>query len=235
MIKSPFSKLFLTFLLIITCFSFSAYAQTESRGAIHRYLDIPFDNITTDEMLRVVMDDKGVSMDVQNNQLSFRASGIEDYGYKWNMYVDFNEDLTSINRISLSNAENGWGKDDEFRTLIERDILQFINVETQLIEKYGEPDVRFFYTDPSRYNLDGSTKFMFSSDQWSIEEMLDVCEDDKYLVAFSTWGNTKLCVWVDWMNEYTQGYLTRINLYFLSEANQNSSLSIVAYPPVAQP
>jgi hypothetical protein len=226
--KHPLSMFFLISLLIITCFSFSAYAQTENGGAIHQYLDIPFDNITTEGVDQIVLGKTGA---IEKNEFGYYL--ISDYGYDFKMQVDFNEELFSINRIFLSTIENGWGKDDEFRTLIERDVLQFMDMETQLIGQYGEPDWRGFMTVAENYSLKGSTIFMFSDSTWNTDQMMQVCNKDKYFIAYSTWGNVTLRLWVNWLEEYKRGYLTKLDLYFLRNLPQVTFPSIVEYPPVS--
>ncbi len=210
--------------LILFCLPRAGYADTAQE--LHLYLGIPFDAVTPAAVGQALLDSFGeVTPGEYGDYL------VDDFGYAFRMTVSFHDDLKSAYRIFLGSAENGWGTDDEFPALIRRDILQFLDMEAQLTARWGGPDIRYFYTDTTRYGLNGFTRFMFPGGVWDAEQMMRVCEEDRYLVAFSQWGNATLRLWADWKNEKKFGYLTKLDLYFDNELPDTQPPDIVAYPP----
>ena len=219
-------------MILFLCLSCTGHAEPADTNGLHRYQDIPFTDINAAEIAQIIPEITGDPFEISQNVWSGESRGIEDFGYTWNLYVDFYDNYTDINRVFLESAENGWGRGDAFRTLIRRDTLQFIDLEAQLIRRYGEPDLRFFYTDARNYNLKGFTEFMFPGGVWDAEQIMAVCETDRYIVAFSRWGNVTIQLWVNWLEECKPGYLTRLGLYFLDKLPEPGEHIIMDYPPV---
>ena len=229
--RTPDPMVCLIALVLILCLPFPGHAETQDTQEPHLYLDIPFTGITAAEVAQIIPERTGVAFAISNKVWSGKARWIEDFGYTWNLYIDFYDNYTDINRVFLSNAENGWGRGDEVKALIRRDTLQFIDLEAQLIRRYGEPDVRFFYTNAKNYNMKGFTMFMFPGGVWDAEQIMTVCETDRLIVAFSRWGNVTIRLWVDWLEECRPGYLTQLNLYFLDKLAEPRKHTIIDYPP----
>lgn len=224
--KHSSSVVCLVTILIVICSTCVVYVHAENGGVLYQYLDIPFDTATPELVDQIVLEKTG---SLEKNEYGNYL--ISDFGYDFGMQVDFNEDYKSANRVFLGIIEDCWGRGDEFKALVERDIQEFIDIETQLIERYGEPDYQYFYTDGQVYDLPGLTKFMFTDGEWDTDQMMEICEKDKLLVAFSVWGNAELRLWVNWIRECKPGYLVKLDLYFEDQI-YTSSPSIVEYPPV---
>lgn len=216
----------ISLLLLLTGIIPSGIAEMENKGELHQYLEIPFESATPDAVSQILQKETG-----EGNPDQYGFYQITDFGYMWDLHVDFDEDQKSVNRVYLVRPESGWGESSEFEEKVQKDILQFIDMEAQLTVLYGEPDDRFFYTNVSKYNANYLTRFMFPSGKWDAVQMMDVCKGDRYLVASSVWGNVELRVWVDWVNKKKFGYLTKLNLFFFDEAVFQSPKTIVEYPP----
>lgn len=216
----------MTLVLSLSFVTTFGIAQTENMPELHQYLDISFDNATPDEISKILQQKTGESNPDESG--SFQ---ITDFGYSWDLHVDFNEDYRSANRIYLVRPGSGWGEGFEFEEKAQKDIAQFIDMEAQLTALYGEPDYRFFYTDVSKYNASYLTRFMFPSGTWDAAQMMEVCKGDKYLVASSIWGNVELRVWVDWINKKKFGYLTKLSMFFYDDVVFQTPTTIVEYPP----
>lgn len=223
--KNPIAMVCLMIALALTSFSTTGIAQEKNESEIHHYLDISFETTTPDEIPKILQEKTGSILTDEYGMYK-----ITDFGYEFDMQVDFNENDVGVNRITLHRAGSGWRTETEFGGLVEHDILQFIDMEAQITTQYGEPDYRFFYTDGAKYNQSGFSKFMFVDGKWNAAQMMKVCENDKYLVAYSTWGNAVLRVWVDWKNKGEYGYLSQLDLHFDNEVFSTQK-SIAEYPP----
>lgn len=111
---------------------------TVKAEAPYLYHHIPFDLTTTDELEKALGEEFGrVTKD------DYGMYWIEDFGYSFNMQADF-RGRNGVDRLVLHRSGNGYAEGDAFRLLVQQDIDQFIDMENQLIQHYGQPDFRFF-------------------------------------------------------------------------------------------
>ena len=225
--KTAIKILCLIWTLLVSSLPLATAAQAEVENRIHLYGGISFDSTTAEEVENALQKTVGI-ISIDDELSMYRIS---DFGYNFDVHVDFLEKGAGIDRIALYKVGNYWGRDDQFRVLAEQDILQFLDMETQMIQRYGEPDFRFFYTDEEKYKQKIFSRFMFPTDTWDAVRMMEVCDNDKYLVAHTIWGNITLRVWVNWIDERTQGYLTKLDLSFKESNPWQSIPDIVMYPP----
>jgi len=211
-------------------------ATAWAQNTTHSFLNLPADTITTAIVEQALLDHYG---EVRLND--YGKYLINDLGgYEFAVSVEYNdESKVGVSRIFMSSTESGWGKGDEFKEVISRDIAQFLVMEQELMERYGEPDERFFYTDPSQYKLSGWTRFMFPSGSWTFDDLMGVCEAEGLLIAYTRWDNLRIRLWVDWQKEKKPGFLSMLNWYYthasvLTDVSPQIIVNeeLVPYPPV---
>ena len=207
--KSLICKALLIIVLCVVCIPLYTSADTQDGKVRIQYWDIPFDTATPELVDQIVLDKMGfIEMDEYGNYL------ISDFGYEFRMTINFRKNNYSADRVFLATANNGWGRGDEFRAKIMRDSLQFIDMEAQLIERYGEPNRRIAYTSTETFDLPNDTRFLLADGEWDINQMTDVCEIGNNFVVISCWANAGLRLWVNWTRECYAGYLVKLDLYF---------------------
>lgn len=186
-----------------------AWSVTSAEEALRYYKNIPFKASTPDSVRHTLFEmvDE-ISMDDNGNYT------LDDYGYELTVKFYFKGDKADINKIVLKPTGELYGVDEAFRQLVIRDVERFVDLETKLIEQYGEPEFRFFYTDGGKYGKPNLTRFMFADPKWNEESLLAVFDEDAYLVAHSVWGNLMLRLWANGINERTRGYLTKVDIIF---------------------
>ena len=151
---------------------------------------------------------------------SFFAQGVDN----WVCYKDVYRTLLSSAQVSCVIAE-------EFDGRVQSDLLQFIDVEDQLTAMYGKPDCRFFLTNNEQNK---TTRYMFQSGTWDMEQMLHIYEKELVVAHYSIWGNVVLRTWIDAKNEKVEGkYLTRIMLYY--HPNMEITTNLIAAPIIQFP
>ena len=69
-----------------------------------------------------------------------------NFGFEWYLQIQFEANGIDINRMILSSAQSSRVAPTEFQERLYSDLLQFIDVEGQLTDLYGEPDYRFFFS-----------------------------------------------------------------------------------------
>lgn len=185
------------------------------------YRDISFDVTTADEIEKPLIEAFGqVTKDDHGMYL------IEDFGYNFNMQVDF-RGQSGVERLVLHRAGNGYGEGDAFRQLVQQDMDQFMDMENQLIHQYGEPDFRFFYTREENANM--WTRFMFSDSVWNRERLMEVYESNQYVVAHSIWNNVTLRVWSNGLDKRNRGYLSKLDVQFAFQSEWTQTPAITEY------
>ena len=100
-------------------------------------------------------------------------------------------------------------------------------MEKKLIQLYGEPDYRYFYTSTA-----GKwTRWMFSDEQWDLNRLRMVFDRERYIRATSIWGNVTLEVWANGVDQRTRGYLTKLKLEYNHQTVwQQSTPQVALYP-----
>ena len=216
--------------LAILCFIFPANAKTKDGNTPHQYLGIPFAIASSDDVNRILLEEKGVPLEISSNAWSGTAYGIADFGYQWNMQVSLTESYIGVNRILLSSSQSARVNPEAFHSRLQSDFQQFIDVERQLTALYGEPDTRYFFIISKQ---DGKThKYMFPNGTWKLRQMMRVCEEHSWFWAYSLWDNVLLKAWVDWESPNVAGdYLSRIMLYYYPEIDRTKGVYAV---PVSQ-
>lgn len=217
------------FLLLFPCLGIAETAEPTVR---YEYLGIPFDTVTPQQLEQILQEQFGeVVKDEHDNDYI-----VSDFGYDFYLDVDFNDNNIGAFRVTLMKTGKCYAPYDEFRDLFEKDILQFLDMEKQLSQRYGEPRWRYFTANNAKYlGHNVPMRMMFPSGQWSYEEMMSVLDNDSQtLIAYSRWENIRLEVWVDWKNEKTRGYLSKLNVFFESDSWPSSAQPmIIEYPPTA--
>lgn len=233
MLKKCLSVCLSVTLLVITLYAGSGLA--ESAGEPHLYQQIPMQGTTPDEVSQLLLEKTSAAFTLSDASWSGYAYGIEDFGYPWNLQLDFNENYSGVERILLSSAQSARVAPDEFSERLSSDLQQFIDVETQLTALYGEPDARYFFITGQQ---DGKThKYMFQSGTWELNQMLNVCDESPWFWAYSLWNNVMLKAWVDWESPNVNGnYLSRVMLYYYPAIDSTEGMlaaPIEQYPCVS--
>ena len=223
---------YLALAILISQFLCSTAGMAQEAGDLHLYQGIPMEGTTPEMVSKILWVQKGVPFEVATQVWSGNAYGVEDFGYRWNLQLDFNKDDTGVNRILLSGAQPARVEPEAFSNRVQTDLLQFIDVEKQLSALYGEPDIRFFLT-VGLANPAGE-RWMFESGDWEIEPMAEVCEQNLQFQSFSVWGNVVLQTWVDRKKPNVEGkYLSRVMLYYYPELQATDAMraaTVAMYP-----
>lgn len=226
--KKPFlSLLCLTAALLIACLPLAAHAATQDEQGRFLYLDISYDTITPDGVEQILQDTFG--------EIQYDAYGqylIADFGYSFSFAVNFNENLIGAGRVILSRPGENWAASDTFQDLFPSDTAEFVSMDAQLVEQYGEPNFRYFGTLAQNYGLDNHTRFMFENGVWDAEMMEEIGNQDKLLAAYSCWDNITLTLCVSRKEEATRGCYSRLTLEFFDELYpKESPVEIISFPP----
>lgn len=189
---------------------------------IHLYQGIPMDGATPKIVSQILFKNQNVSFTISKEVWSGTADGIKDFGYEWNLQLDFVKDDKDVSRILLSSVQKARVAPDEFDARVKYDLLEFIDVENQLTKMYGDPDCRFFFTTDAQGK---ASRYMFQSGTWDIEQMLAVFKQKRMFIPYSVWGNVVLKAWISEQNKDIGGNsLTRIMLYYYPDMNITASL-----------
>jgi len=212
-------------ILVLLCCT--GYGPADSADAVHLYRNIPMQGTTPVEVSDILMESAGVGFVLSDASWSGYAYGMKDFGYTWNLQLDFNENYRGVERILLSSAQSARVTPEAFADRLSSDLLQFIDVENQLTALYGEPDARYFFIVSRQ---DGKThKYMFQNNLWELEAMMNVCQDSPWFWAYSIWNNAMLKAWVDCETPNVNGdYLSRIMLFYYPEIDLSEG--VLAFP-----
>lgn len=167
----------LAIILLLGCIAQPCYAELQDDKGRFLYMDIPYENISTEDIERIINDKFG---EVIKNE--YGGYIIADFGHELGLYIDRRAKSPGIERVLLHRPGEYFGTGEEFETMFNNDILMFVDIEAQLTERYGDPKLRFFNT------LGADKKnalFMFEGGLWDAKQIKDVCYDRKYIKAFS--------------------------------------------------
>lgn len=209
------------FALLAICLIAPAAVEAE---APYRYHNIPFDATTADEVEQILVEEFG-----RATKNDYGMYLIEDYGYNFDMDVDF-RGRKGVERFVLHRSGNGYAEGDAFRLLVQQDIEQFMDMENQLIQQYGQPDFRFFYTRKENTNI--WTRFMFPDSDWNEKRLMEVYKSNQYIDAHSVWNNVTLEVWSNGLDKRNRGYLSKLSLQFTDQSEWKETPVMTEYQPV---
>ena len=236
-------------ILLLSCAIFPAHAETDS---LHLYLNIPFDTATIEQVTDILAKEKNAFFEMNpNGVLTGYACNIEEYGYLFDLSIDFSvpgeaqtgyffetgEAFTiippAIQRIRLRSLQPARITLQEAQERIPADIQQYLNMVEQLTGQYGQPDVQYFKS--SRMNGKKYIKYMFEDGKWDSALMQQVIDTDHRLIAYTVWGNVVLELDVDLGVTYEGVCISNIILdYYPADETgrflQNSSIEI--YPVI---
>lgn len=213
-------KILLT--LFVICLIFPTTISAES---LYLYHNIPFALTSSSELEQILTKEFG-----ETNKNEYGMYIINDFGYSFDMQVDYNHQSSGISRIVLHRTGNGYGESDSFHLLVQQDIEQFIDMEKLLTQNYGRPSFRFFYT---YMGTDATllTKYMFSDDDWNSKRLMEVYESNQYIVAYSVWNNVFLRVTSNGVDKRPRGYFTKLDLQFNCQSEWREIPIIIEYNP----
>ena len=224
--NSRIYALLLAFLLIPVILP----AHAESTDSLHLYLGIPFDTSTVEMVTDILAKEKNAIFEMNpNGVLTGYACNIEEYGYLFDLSIDFSdgqpqraysfvtgEEFTryppAIERILLHSLQNTRITPEEGKQRIPADIQQYLDMMQQMTRQYGQPDVQFFKT--SRMNGNKTIRYQFEDGQWTADRLQQVVDQDQRLVAYTVWGNITLQLEVDLAWRYEGVYLSLIDLIY---------------------
>ncbi len=229
-------SLCLSIVIATACLFGTGYGLAEDASGLYLYQGIPVKDTTPEIVSKILLEKKGVPFETSSVVWSGNAYGIEEFGYEWNLQLDFNENDIGMNRLLLSSAQSARVSPDDFRNRIQSDLGQFVDVESRLTALYGEPDNRFFYV--ANRQSGKSERVMFPSGRWETEPMTSVCEKERWFQSFSVWGNVVLQSWVDWKKPNVAGeYLSRVMLYYYPDMQSTAAIKTAAvgqYPSAGE-
>lgn len=237
-------------ILLLGSISLPAYA--ESTSPLHLYLNIPFEDATIEQVTNILAKEKNALFEMNpNGVLTGYACNIEEYGYLFDLSIDFSvpgeaqtgysfetgEAFTilppAIERIRLRCLQPARISLEEAQERIPADIRQYLDMVEQMTGQYGEPNVQYFKS--SRMDGKKYIKYMFEDGKWDAGLMQQVIDADHRLIAYTVWGNVVLELDVDLGATYEGVCISNINLdiYPVDETErflQNSSIEI--YPVI---
>ena len=205
-------------------------AHGENADSLHLYLGIPFDTGTVEMVTDVLAKEKNATFEMNpNGVLTGYASNIEEYGYLFDLSIDFSdgqpqigyssesgEEFTryppAIERILLHSLQNTRITPEEGKQRIPADIQQYLDMMQQMTRQYGQPDVQFFKT--SRIDGNKTIRYQFEDGQWNEERLQQVVDQNQRLVAYTGWGNITLQLEVDLAWKYEGVFLSRVELIY---------------------
>lgn len=195
-------------MLALLLLSLLTIAVKASADEIHTYLNLSYTDTTAEEAAKILLDKRDVEFEVSQKVLSGKAQNVPEFGYLFDVQIDFRGKYRGINRILLHSAQPVRIPEKDFKQRALQDLQEFVDVERQLTEQFGKPDEQFFYI-----NKTGS--YMFASGQWELEQFELLCLPGMIWKAYSVWENVVLHSWIDWSRPNVQGeYLSRVMLYY---------------------
>jgi hypothetical protein len=200
--------------LLLVCAPVSTLAQADKPQVFHTFAEVPFDTVTPDAFAQALLEQTGAVFQPDKANLTGTAEGIQAFGATLHLYAEFNGRNPGLRRILLDRDGSGRATGDAYRTLVESDLALYVAMEQQVTAEYGEPDYRCFRTVGGNYGQKANTCFMFPTGVWAADALMEICEKDRFLNAWTVWGNVVLEVHVDWLKEAPAGYLSRVTLTY---------------------
>lgn len=185
------------------------------------YRNIPFEATSASEIEPILAKEFG-----QITKNEYGTYLIEDFGYTLHLDIAF-RGRKGVERVNLYRSVSGYRQTEAFRALVQQDMDQFMDMENQLIQRYGAPDFRFFYTREANTNI--WTRFMFPDAFWNAERLMDVFDSNQYLMAYSVWNNVTLRVWANGLDKRSRGYLSKLDLQFHYQSEWKETPAITEY------
>lgn len=217
--------------LLLGCAPFAAVAQTGQPQVFHTFAGVPFDTVTPDAFAQALLEQTGAVFEPDKAKLTGTAEGIQAFGATLHLYAEFNGRNPGLRRILLDRAGSGRASGDAYRTLVQSDLALYVAMEQQITAAYGEPDYRFFRTVGGNYGQKPNTCFMFPTGVWDADALMEICEKDRFLYAWTVWGNVTLEARVDWLKEAPTGYLSRVVLTYTDALLSAPKGGIVEFSP----
>ena len=187
--------------VLTACVPLSGFAETTNGDDLHLFLDLPFDTTTPDDVERALLEHYGVGWDP--NYTHYLLSGVTAFGHEFSFGIDFHPNEIGFERIVMHPANRYiWSdNEEEFMGMLQRDITDYILLEKQISEVYGEPNLRFFRTDGAKYDMDGVVLAMYSGGQWDADRMMEQIRADNGTLSYTVWDNVLLQYWVIWRHK----------------------------------
>jgi|GEM_PF-2257761 len=230
----------LTTVLLVISFTFTGYAETVSDPAVHNFLGVSLATGTPAELEQAVQSTYGIALSNIDGIQCDTENPVRLFGYDLDLLIDFHENFIGMQRLLFYPAgRNIWADDDAMLIrMLQQDFADYIALENNIIEQYGEPDIRFFRTDTPSDDVPFSTPFMFEEGQWDEDSMMKVCRKGAGFMSYSVWGNIVLNHWVIWVPENSpkksKSYI-RLSYYDRPTMTGITPDDIVIYPPAGNP
>ena len=237
--------LLLALILLLGCAILPAHGETAA--PIHLYLGIPFDTGTVEMDTDILAKEKNTTFEMNpNGVLTGYACNIEEYGYLFDIQVDFSDgqpqraysfatgkEFTryppAIERVRLNSLQNARITPEEGKERIPADLQQYLDMAVQLTAQYGQPDIQYF--ESSRMEDKRYIHYQFPDNRWDLDALLEVIDNDRRLNARTVWGNVTLEAKVDLGVTYEGVSVSQIILSFYPTGNTASfSHSFSLYP-----
>lgn len=210
------NKLIAVLLVLMMLLTKSAFADSEN--ALHRYLNIPYETATPEMISSILLTEKNTTFELSpTGVLSGSANGLNEFGYSFDFRLDFDKNFFGCYRIRLTSDQPSQISKEECANRIPADLLQFIDMEAQLSNLYGVPDIRYFMSSRMNEN-EKYIRYMFADEKWTLANMQHVCKTDLRLKAYSVWDNVVLEINIDLTETYNSGvFYSYIQLYYYSD------------------
>lgn len=232
--QNSWMRVIVAVMLLMSNMIVACAASAEELHSPYTYLNLDYATATADDAAAVLLSEKGVTFERSPKVLSGTAEGIEEFGYNFHIQVDFKGNYTTINRILLSSAQPVRIPPDEFAARIQSDFEQFLDMEKQLTELYGEPDRRFLYKERKSVGDKGS-RSMFANGIWELDALLNACGTDSYFKAYSIWDNVVLMAWVDGQKMIRDTYMSRVMLTYYPSLKDTDVMIRTDVPVYSEP
>lgn len=234
--RNSWLRVIFAVMLLMCGMIFACAAHAEASPPPYTYLNLDYATATADDAAAVLLSEKGVTFERSPKVLSGTAEGVKEFGYEFDIDINFKGSYTTINRILLRSTQIRLST-EELPARIRSDFEQFLDMEKQLSAQYGEPDRRFFYHERKSVGNKGG-RYMFESGVWELDAMLDVCTTDSYFKAYSIWDNVVLMAWVDGQRVLSDGKRTsRIMLTYYPRLKDTEAMirtDVPVYSETAQ-
>ena len=216
--------------ILLLCTLFFGLYEAVAENDMHYFLDIPFEG-TTVENISELLSEKDCQGFVKNPKVwSGTVESFEYLGYDSYIQFDFHG-KENMSRVSVSPNTEVWGKDEAYRNLVQKNIQNFIDLDNQLTEMYGEPAVRWFTSGNDKYDFpDAKTAFYPPNGVWDEEHMMFVFENDAWCFrAYSQWGNVRMELWSNAGRVFPKGFSCTLHIRFFEEAD-TIGIKLIDYP-----
>ena len=217
--------------LLVLCMSIAGLTVASAdEMKMHYFLDIPFEG-TTVENINDLLLEKECPGFVKNPKVwSGTVESFQFLGYDCYVQFDFHgrEDMS---RVSISPNAEVWGKGEEYRTLVQGYVQNFIDLDAKLTEMFGEPDARYFRSGNGKYEFPNSSSVFGPKDGvWEEAEMMNVFDSDDWCFrAYSQWGNVVMELWSNAGREYPKGFTCMLHVRYHEKTGENK-LKFIEYP-----